>query len=138
MIDWNRWHQFQQAMPWWQWCLVIVAVTVAIWLIVRLRSFFRENADDADQTLEMLTQFRELHHEGGLSDDEFRLIRSRLASSARAAHAKDGKKPKAIPVVRETTMSTDLQNGASGVLPVTHATEENEANSERMTEKQTE
>jgi hypothetical protein len=54
-------------------------------LIVRLRTYFREDAEDADGTLEMLTQFRDLHQEGGLSDDEFRLIKSRLAVTARGA-----------------------------------------------------
>lgn len=85
MIDWKRWDQYQKTMTLWHWGFVVVAVLVSVWLIIRLKSFFREDADDTDQTLEMLTQFRELHQEGGLSDDEFRLIRSRLARSAQEA-----------------------------------------------------
>ena len=72
---------FAQGMKPWHWGLVIAAVTLTIWLIGRLRSHFREDADDADQTLEMLSQFRNLHQQGGLSNDEFRLIRSRLSST---------------------------------------------------------
>jgi hypothetical protein len=83
MVDWNRWHLYQQAISPLQWGLVAVGIVFSIWLIFWLRSYFREDSENADGTLEMLSQFRELHQEGGLSDDEFRLIRSRLASSAR-------------------------------------------------------
>jgi hypothetical protein len=85
MIHWTRWQQFQQALSLWQWGGLILGISAAIWLIVRLRTYFREDAEDADGTLEMLTQFRDLHQEGGLSDDEFRLIKSRLAVTARGA-----------------------------------------------------
>ena len=137
MIDWNRWYQYQQTMPLWQWGVVIVAVSVAIWLIVRLRSYFREDADDADQTLEMLTQFRDLHQQGGLSDDEFRLIRSRLAISVQAARVTEGTRPKTNAVEREFSKSMDSPNDTSQELPAIHATVKDEANSERMTENET-
>lgn len=138
MIDWTRWQHYQQAVPWWQWLLIVLAVCVSVWLIIQLRSHFREDADDADQSLEMLIQFRELHHEGGLSDDEFRLIRSRLANTAQAATAKTRTRPEAIKVDRNISQPTGSQSGGSEESPAEHATEENEANSERMTEKQTE
>ena len=85
MIHRTRWEQFQQALSLWQWGILILGISAAIWLIVRLRAYFREDAEDADGTLEMLTQFRDLHQEGGLSDDEFRLIKGRLAVTARGA-----------------------------------------------------
>ncbi|HEY0982559.1 MULTISPECIES: hypothetical protein [unclassified Schlesneria] len=85
MIDWNRWQNYQQAMSPLSWAIVGLVVLGSIWLIVWIRSYFRDDADNADETLEMLTQFRELHQEGGLSDDEFRLIRSRLALTAKQA-----------------------------------------------------
>lgn len=97
MIDWNRWQQYQAAMSPWQWAIVVLAVFGSIWLIVWIRAYFREDAEDADETLEMLTQFRDLHQEGGLSDDEFRLIRSRLAHTAKQAIQAGREKSSAVP-----------------------------------------
>ena len=107
MIDWNRWNQFQQAMSPWQWGLFIVGIVVSIWLIFWLRSYFREDSDNADGTLEMLSQFRELHQEGGLSDDEFRLIRSRLASSAQKTILAGKATPDAISAETDLSQQTD-------------------------------
>jgi hypothetical protein len=61
---------------------VMVAVAVAAWMIVRMRSRFREDSGRADDKLELLSQFRELRLQGELSEDEFRLIKSRLARDA--------------------------------------------------------
>jgi hypothetical protein len=36
-------------------------------------------AEDRPDTSELLTKFRELHHRGGLSDDEYRTIKTKLA-----------------------------------------------------------
>lgn len=80
----------------WHWGIIALCFALAIWLIIRIRAYFREDAEDADQTLKMLTQFRDLHQEGGLSDDEFRLIRSRLASSAQGALGAGKAKSRAI------------------------------------------
>lgn len=134
MFNWNRWQQYQQAMSPWQWCLTIGAVIVAIWLIVRLRSYFREDADDADQPMEMLTQFRDLHQQGGLSDDEFRLIRSRLAKAAQMARVTEQTAQKAKPIDSASPKLTTLPALISREPSVTHATEVDEADFERMTE----
>ena len=107
MVDWNRWNQFQQAMSPWQWGLFIVGIVVSIWLIFWLRSYFREDSDNADGTLEMLSQFRELHQEGGLSDDEFRLIRSRLASSAQKTLLAGKAKPDAFSAETDSAKQTE-------------------------------
>lgn len=97
MIDWNRWQLYQQAVSPWRWAIVVLAVIGSIWVIVWIRRYFREDAEDADETLEMLTQFRNLHQEGGLSDDEFRLIRSRLARTAQQAIQADRQQSSAVP-----------------------------------------
>ena len=107
MVDWNRWHLYQQAMSPWQWGLVVVGIVLSIWLIFWLRSYFREDSENADGTLEMLTQFRELHQEGGLSDDEFRLIRSRLASRTQKTLLAGKAKPEAISAETKTPKQTD-------------------------------
>jgi hypothetical protein len=137
MFDWNRWYQYQKAMTLWQWGLVIVAFSLAAWIIVWLKSCFREDADDADQTLEMLTQFRDLHQEGGLSDDEFRLIRSRLARSAQEALVAGQKKTKVVSIEVGLPDLMEAQHDPSSQSPAIHATAENEAKSERMTDEET-
>lgn len=139
-FDWNQWQRFPQVLPWWQLGLMIGAVFLAIWLIVLLRSYFREDSDDADQPLEMLTQFRDLHQQGGLSDDEFRLIRSRLAKSAQMARVtgRTGQKTKLVD--RNLAKSANAPTTISSETPetsVTHSTAKDEANSERMTEEST-
>jgi len=138
MIDWNRWNLYQQAMSPWHWGFVIVAVSVSIWLIVWLRSYFREDTDVADETLEMLTQFRELHREGGLSDDEFRLIRSRLASSVSETLVVLPKSPRAISEDLIPDNLEDSQRETFNQSPVSNATAENDEKSERMTDVPTE
>ena len=138
MIDWNRWNLYQQAMSPWHWGFVIVAVSVSIWLIVWLRSYFREDTDVADETLEMLTQFRELHREGGLSDDEFRLIRSRLASSVSETLVVLPKSPRAISEDLIPDNLEDSQCETFNQSPVSNATAENDEKSERMTDVPTE
>ncbi len=40
-------------------------------------------AKDSSDTSEMMTNFRELHAEGGLSDEEFRTIKTKLADELR-------------------------------------------------------
>ena len=112
MIDWNRWQQYQAAMSPWHWVVVVFVVFASVWVIVWLRAYFREDAEDADETLEMLTQFRDLHQEGGLSDDEFRLIRSRLARTAKQA----------IQAGRDKTSAVPAEPGLQGFLEAKHDT----------------
>lgn len=107
MVDWKIWHLFQRAMSPWQWGMLAVGIVVSIWLIFWLRSYFREDSENADGTLEMLSQFRELHQEGGLSDDEFRLIRSRLASSAQKTLLAGKATPEAISAETDPSKQTD-------------------------------
>jgi len=95
----------------WQWALTIVTIAIAIWLIVWLRSYFREDAEDADETLEMLTQFRDLHQEGSLSDDEFRLIRSRLSRQVQSECVKGQVEPKMAAAADVSSISIDTKSG---------------------------
>ena len=137
MIDWKRWDQYQQTMTLWHWGLVVVAVSVAVWLIIRLKSFFREDADDTDQTLEMLTQFRDLHQEGGLSDDEFRLIRSRLAHSAKdSLVAKVATRDNTLPANDSADIAEDNCNNSTHT-PAADVTAKDDSTSERMTDELT-
>ncbi|MDZ4657619.1 MAG: hypothetical protein SH868_08575 [Bythopirellula sp.] len=58
---------------------VLTAIGIAI-----VRRFRGGRADDMAESSEMMTKFRELHDEGGLSDEEFRTIKSKLARNLRA------------------------------------------------------
>jgi len=56
-----------------------IFVMTAIGIAVARRYRDRE-ANDMSETSEMMSKFRELHAEGGLSDEEFRTIKTKLAS----------------------------------------------------------
>jgi uncharacterized membrane protein len=59
------------------WCAVLALLTAsAIYLLGR----FRGNADEEQPTASgLLTNFRELHERGGLSDEEYRTIKTLLS-----------------------------------------------------------
>ena len=58
------------------WCAVIaLLIALAVYLLGR----FRGHADeDQPQASDLLSNFRELHSRGGLSDEEFRTIKTLL------------------------------------------------------------
>jgi len=57
---------------------VMTAIGVAI-----VRRYRGSAADDMPPTSEMMSKFRELHAQGGLSDEEFRTIKTKLAAELR-------------------------------------------------------
>lgn len=58
---------------------VMTAIGVAI-----VRRYRGSNADDRPYSSEMMSNFRELHAEGGLSDEEFRTIKAKLAGKLKS------------------------------------------------------
>ena len=54
----------------------IAVLAIAIFLI---RSWLRENDGPAASDCELLADYREMHRRGELSDEEFRIIKSRMA-----------------------------------------------------------
>ena len=70
--------------------LVVVAIGVLVVIALKLRAWYREDSDDAVSQDELLLQFRDLHRQGGLSEDEYRSIKGRLVSQSAALKA-DGK-----------------------------------------------
>ena len=58
---------------------VITAIGLAV-----VRRYRGGAADDRSFSSEMMSKFRELHAEGGLSDEEFRTIKTKLASELKA------------------------------------------------------
>jgi uncharacterized membrane protein len=64
-----------QAALWFALILALLAAAVA-----GLRRWRGSSADDQPAKNELLTKFRELHARGGLSDDEYRTIKTKLAT----------------------------------------------------------
>lgn len=90
-VDWNLLRQYGGTMAGWQWAIMLVVGCVAVWSMFRLRAWFREDDGRADGNLEMLTQFRDLHRQGDLSEDEYRLIKSRLVRQQASPTRADGR-----------------------------------------------
>jgi hypothetical protein len=64
------------------WFAVIFALlALAVMLVRRWRG---GAAEDQPEPGELLTKFRELHRRGGLSDDEYRTIKTKLATQIEA------------------------------------------------------
>ena len=57
--------------------LLAALTSIAVYVIVKVRSRGREEEDSTG--IELLSKFRDLHAQGGLSDAEFRTIKTRLA-----------------------------------------------------------
>jgi uncharacterized membrane protein len=59
------------------WTLGGVALcTIGVYVVKKFRD---RNGDDQPKASELLTNFREIHSQGGLSDEEFRTIKAQLA-----------------------------------------------------------
>jgi hypothetical protein len=63
---------------WYWWLALFVIVAVAAWLLFRIRARYRDHEDPAADHRQLLMQMGEMHREGGLSEEEFRSIKSRL------------------------------------------------------------
>ena len=63
----------------WEFVGLAVVILVAIWLIVRIRSWSRDGEDPAAAEHQMLSHLAELRREGNLSEEEYRSIKGRLA-----------------------------------------------------------
>lgn len=71
------------------WFAVIFAlIALAIAVVRRLRD---RNADDMPTASDDLSKFRELHARGGLSDEEFRTIKTKLAAELKGQSGDSGR-----------------------------------------------
>ena len=68
-------HPLLQAALWFAFILVLFALAILF-----LRKWRGSAADDQQDASELLTKFREIHVRGGLSDDEYRTIKTKLAT----------------------------------------------------------
>jgi hypothetical protein len=72
-------HPLFQAALWFAAIFLLLALAIAA-----LRKWRGSDADDQPDASELLTKFRELHLQGGLSDDEYRTIKLKLAAKHQA------------------------------------------------------
>ena len=63
------------------WVFLFVCILILGWAVFRVRSWFREGEDPDAHKHQMLMQFRDLHREGSLSDEEYRSIKRRLVDN---------------------------------------------------------
>jgi uncharacterized membrane protein len=63
------------------WCAVLAVLVTAGWWLVR--SLRGSSDEEQPVSSELLTKFRELHLRGGLSDEEFRTIKTLLTQRLR-------------------------------------------------------
>lgn len=68
-------HPLSLAALWFAAILVLLALGIAV-----VRRFRGDAAGDQPGPNELLSKFRELHSRGGLSDDEYRTIKTKLAA----------------------------------------------------------
>jgi hypothetical protein len=57
---------------------VVAGIGVLAILIYWIRVWVRDNEDSAGSTLELLSEYRELNRRGELTDEEYRIIKSRM------------------------------------------------------------
>lgn len=67
-------HPLSQAALWFAVIFALLALAVVV-----LRKWRGGSCDAQGDAQELLTKFRELHGRGGLSDDEYRTIKTKLA-----------------------------------------------------------
>jgi hypothetical protein len=60
---------------------ILALLAGALALLRRYRSY---EANDTSESSQLMTKFRDLHEQGGLSDEEFRTIKTKLASQLKA------------------------------------------------------
>jgi uncharacterized membrane protein len=60
------------------WFAVIIALTALVVLVAR--RYRGSTAQDGPSANDLLAKFRDLHVQGGLSDDEYRTIKTKLAT----------------------------------------------------------
>lgn len=72
------------------WFAAIFALLALAILVVR--RFRGDAVDDQPGANELLVKFRELHARGGLSDDEYRTIKTKLATQVEAELSSSEKK----------------------------------------------
>jgi len=61
--------------------LVFFVLAVAVYVVRKLQH--RKEAESSGDSSELITEFRDLHARGGLSDDEYKTIKTKLSAELR-------------------------------------------------------
>lgn len=64
-----------------------ILLTIGTYIVLK----FRDNSDEAESSVELLTKFREMRHEGHINEEEYRTIRTDLQGKL-SLHSPDGDK----------------------------------------------
>jgi uncharacterized membrane protein len=80
-------HPLSWAALWFAAIFALLALAVVV-----VRRFRGDDADDQPGANELLAKFRDLHARGGLSDDEYRTIKTKLATQVEAELSSSDKK----------------------------------------------
>ena len=108
--------------------VTVLLLAVLVWLVWKVRSWWREDANDAGTDHEILARYRELHLRGELSEEEYRSIKRQMAArmgmvpdlsrstrprmTGPAAAADSGKHSEATPEAEDTSdEDTDDEQG---------------------------
>lgn len=75
----ERWHSLTEAALLFAAVFVVLAIGIAV-----VRRFRDGKVDDVQESSELMSKFRDLHDQGGLSDEEFRHIKTKLATKLKA------------------------------------------------------
>lgn len=86
--------QFTQRGGWVSLGLVVLALAVLFFLVLKIKDWMRPKSLIENSPEELLLQFRDIHKQGELSADEYKTIRERLTKksgkSGRAGDASSG------------------------------------------------
>lgn len=67
--------------------VLVVLVIVGVYVVLRFRGF---NDDDVAEPQDVLTNFRELHERGDISDAEYRQLKTALSKQTQDALSDEG------------------------------------------------
>jgi hypothetical protein len=79
MFDWELLWESAGA-----WIGLIVAIAALLYVVIRIRAWFREDEGPAGDVHQLLADASEMHRTGALTDAEYRSIQGRLTRRMRA------------------------------------------------------
>lgn len=96
-----------------------VGLIVLIWVTLRVKAWFHEDAARDENPVHLLSELEEMRREDGLTEEEFRLIKSRLAKAVVASvttqqSAKTAGKQRPTTTVTSPRPATSPLHGGSG------------------------
>jgi hypothetical protein len=116
---------------WYWWVILFAVVAVAAWLLFRIRARYRDHEDPAEDDHRLLMQIGEMHREGGLSEEEFRSIKSRLIEPL--DHSTRGNQGKVLRVVEADMSLKDVCKDADATGDAGSAGTPNKSESDQKT-----